>query len=271
MSDAQPNSEPNSARYIAIIDVPADVAGSVLAELAREGIAAFAEPIEPRDTDLQQPALTDQETTGVAQQPPARRIHVDRARIPAARAVIASRLPEVGTGFLAATTSTGPALTTEQVDAAWAQLVTEWETPDAGPIGGSGLSSRLIRRQDSHPHSPPPPTPPSHEGRDPEDTQTTPVGGGPRDYSFADIDELDSPDEGFVPPEPPPLPRPRHALDTIGWSAVIGGPALLVANQVLSWGTWVSGVGVAGFMGGFVILVSRMRNERDHDDPGAVV
>lgn len=256
MTHGDPASDPSSTAFIALIDVADDVAGAVLAELAREGIAAYAEPLAPRDSgDL----IADVEPE--APDTPYQRVHVDRTRIPAARAVISSRLPEAGTGFLAPGPSVGPTLTTEQVDRAWTQLVSDWESTDPPPPGGSGLSSRLIRRHGS-------PAVPATPDDDHDTPERPPVGVGPRDYSVDDLDHLE---EGFVPPEPPPLPRPRHTLDTVGWSGAIGGPVLLVANQVMSWGTWVSGVGVAGFMAGFVILVSRMRNERDHDDPGAVV
>ena len=255
--------DPADTRYIPIIDVPGDVAESVLEELTREGIAAYAQPLDP--DVLPGPGADDTEDSAAFQgrQVEAQRIHVDRARIPAARAVIASRLPQVGTGFLAPSAPSVPDLTTEQVDRAWAQLVSSWEPPEADSPGGSGLSARLIRR-----HDPTVDSPPSGAASEPESHPHSTSGAGPRDYSVDDSLERD---EGFIPPEPPPLPRPRHTLDTIGWSGAIGGPVLLVANQVLSWGTWVSGVGVAGFMAGFVILVSRMRNERDHDDPGAVV
>ena len=259
----RPGTDRPGASYLAIIAVPTEVADAVLAELAREGISAFAEPLGPPDANQDDPALPEDRSPA-----PAQRIHVDRARIPTARAVIASRLPEVGTGFLAPHSSRDRDLTTEQVDKAWAQLVSEWEDTQAGATGGSGLSARLIRR-----HDPTPETSHSGEGGHGEGDEpiSTPAGVGPRDYSVGDLDSLDPLEDGFVPPDPPPLPRPRHTLDTIGWSGAIGGPVLLVANQVLGWGTWVSGLGVAGFMTGFVILVSRMRNERDHDDPGAVV
>ena len=277
--------------FIAIIDVDDTIADSVLEELTREGIAAYAVPLgdtpadSPSGAALDPAAGTSADATGA---PPAEvRIHVDRSRVPVARAIIASRLPQAGSRFLTPRDTAAPSLTAEEVDEAWARLVRGWDpstdSQNTDPRldgsrgespGGSGLSDRLIRRHGSRPIDP----------ADPADL-TGPVGAtgptdragapaeaskGPRDYAL-DHDPLDDDAEGFVPPEPPPLPRPRHSLDIIGWSGAIGGPAVLVANQVLSWGSWLSGVGVAAFMGGFVILVSRMRNERDHDDPGAVV
>jgi hypothetical protein len=161
----------------------------------------------------------------------------------------------------------GANLSSEQVDQAWAELVAGLESSPDESRQGSGLSSRLIRRHersadDEHPEPP-----------DNAEPSATPVSaGGPRDYAVADdevIEELL--DDGFVPPEPPPLPRPRDVVDKVAWGGAIGGPALLVSSSVMGWGSWLGGIGVAAFIGGFVLLVTRMRNERDHDDPGAVV
>lgn len=273
--------------FIAIIDVDDAVGQSILEELTREGIAAFAEPLAP--TVDQGQTLDDSQIPGEGRdsdgdQDPRTadvRIHVDRTRVPVARAIITSRLPQAGSRFLAPRDTIAPSLSTEQVDEAWAQLIRGWEPDDdqdeqddrdPGPhdrrLGGSGLSERLIRRHgpaSTDPHNP-------GETAEPSESATG-LGSGPRDYAggYDPLDDDDADTERFVPPEPPPLPIPRHTLDIVGWSAVIGGPVVLVANQVLAWGSWLSGVGVAAFMGGFVVLVARMRGDRDHDDPGAVV
>jgi hypothetical protein len=161
----------------------------------------------------------------------------------------------------------GADLSSEQVDQAWAELVAGLESSKEEPPRGSGLSSRLIRRHDhsaNDAHNDPPAA---------TDPSTTPVSaGGPRDYAVADEEAIEELlDDGFVPPEPPPLPRPRDVVDKVAWGGAIGGPALLVSSSVMGWGSWLGGLGVAAFIGGFVMLVTRMRNERDHDDPGAVV
>lgn len=293
--------------FIAIIDVDGTVAESVLAELTREGIAAYAEPlteepsvdspsvdapsVDPLSADAPITDGSPGETTadetvphGASLRGAGMRIHVDRSRVPAARAIITSRLPQAGSRFLSPRETTTPSLTTQEVDEAWARLIRGWDpqtdtatdTDGASPrTGGSGLSQRLIRQHGPFSIAPGDPSDPG-DGAGPIDPAPTrgadprtPI--GPRDYALDD-DVLDDGDaDRFIPPEPPPLPRPRHTMDVIGWSAAIGGPVLLVANQVLSWGSWLSGIGVAAFMGGFIVLVARMRTERDHDDPGAVV
>jgi hypothetical protein len=94
-------------------------------------------------------------------------------------------------------------------------------------------------------------------------------GVGPRDYSGPEPSEED--DEGhFVPPEPPPLP----AADTtakFAWLGVLGGPLLLLVAVLLGWEMtwWLATVGIGGFLGGFVTLVTRMRaDDEDDENPG---
>ncbi|MFJ2861667.1 hypothetical protein [Kitasatospora sp. NPDC087314] len=98
------------------------------------------------------------------------------------------------------------------------------------------------------------------------------AGSGPRDFELAE-----DTDEGhYVPPEPPPLP-PADVTAKFAWLAVLGGPALLLFDAVVwreisGWPAWV---GVTAFLGGFVTLVTRLK-DRDEDEPedpdhGAVV
>lgn len=79
--------------------------------------------------------------------------------------------------------------------------------------------------------------------------------------------------EGFVPPEPPPIPR-GDLVSRLAWSGLILGPAFLLTSAMF----WRSApqllvvAAVGGFVGGFVTLVWRMPKHRDdNDDDGAVV
>lgn len=92
----------------------------------------------------------------------------------------------------------------------------------------------------------------------------------------AEIDRaVDGPDGGhFVPPEPPPIPRPDlpHRL---AWTGVLLGPVLLVVFALL-WRDvpqWVVGALASGIVAGFGYLVWRLPRTRDRDDPddGAIV
>ncbi|WP_250401103.1 hypothetical protein [Streptomyces cellostaticus] len=97
-------------------------------------------------------------------------------------------------------------------------------------------------------------------------------GVGPRDYRLAEPseDDLGEDDEGhFVPPEPPPLPT-ADTTARFAWLGVVGGPVLLLLAVLLGWEmTWyLATLGIGGFLGGFVTLVTRMRTDEDGDDPG---
>ncbi|OIV36258.1 hypothetical protein BIV57_17340 [Mangrovactinospora gilvigrisea] len=93
---------------------------------------------------------------------------------------------------------------------------------------------------------------------------------GPRDWSAAD-----EADEAFVPPEPMPMPEVDTATK-FAWVAVLGGPALLLFLAVFEPDEltgWPAVLGVLLFVGGFITLVTRMRDndEDDDNDDGAVV
>ncbi|MFF0016019.1 hypothetical protein [Streptomyces sp. NPDC005374] len=122
---------------------------------------------------------------------------------------------------------------------------------------------------------------PKKDGPKNDEKPAKPLGGsvsfapgvGPRDYSAPDAseDDFEEDDEGhFVPPEPPPLP----AADTtakFAWLGVLGGPLILLVAVLLGWEMtwWLATVGIGGFLGGFVTLVTRMRvDDEDEDGPG---
>ncbi|GGJ24950.1 hypothetical protein [Streptomyces brasiliensis] len=103
-------------------------------------------------------------------------------------------------------------------------------------------------------------------------------GVGPRDYAAPEPgeDDFDEDDEGhFVPPEPPPLPT-SDTTARFAWLGVVGGPILLLLAVLLGWDMtwWLATLGIGGFLGGFVTLVTRMKTDDDEDDDpgrGAVV
>lgn len=80
--------------------------------------------------------------------------------------------------------------------------------------------------------------------------------------------------EGYVPPDPPPLPR-GDPIGWLAWAAVLGGPLfLLLASQVWTdvGRIWIM-LAVLAFIAGFATIVARLPNSRGDDDPddGAVV
>ncbi len=83
------------------------------------------------------------------------------------------------------------------------------------------------------------------------------------------------PEESFQPPPPPPLPR-ADALTWLAWVGAVGGPVLYFLLSALGWNwqTWQMGILLGGFLGGFAVLVSRLRDDSPDDadpDQGAVV
>lgn len=135
------------------------------------------------------------------------------------------------------------------VEESWAQIVAGFDTPVVGPAPWPSVEDlpgpRITRlRRPVRPMNPVP---------------------------AADADD----DEHFVPPPPQTLPR-LDPLTRLGWAAVIGGPVLLVLVVLFGHAlpAWVPLVGVLILVGGFGLLVSRLRPSNDdgsdHHD-GAVV
>jgi hypothetical protein len=85
--------------------------------------------------------------------------------------------------------------------------------------------------------------------------------------------EADWSEERFVPPVPPPLPRPRRDR-LLAWLGVFGSPTILLICLVLgiSLPEVLAYFLVAAFVGGFLYLVWLMpRGPRDPNDDGAVI
>lgn len=80
-------------------------------------------------------------------------------------------------------------------------------------------------------------------------------------------------DEHFVPPPPPPLPS-TDLITRAAWASVLGVPILLTVVVLLgiSVGGWFAALCAGAFIGGFVVLVTRLRGHDPYDpDDGAVV
>jgi len=100
-------------------------------------------------------------------------------------------------------------------------------------------------------------------------TTGVPVEAAPR----GGLPDEDDEEEGYQPPEPPPLPR-GDLVSRLAWGAVIGGPLFLLV-AALTWKslpTYLLLLALTAFVGGFVTLVARMPQEHPDDpDDGAVV
>lgn len=69
----------------------------------------------------------------------------------------------------------------------------------------------------------------------------------------------------FIPPEPPPIPRPADGIARFAWAAVLGGPILLLLSVAFSMGRFISGVAVVTAIAGFITLIAR-KQERSPDE-----
>jgi hypothetical protein len=92
---------------------------------------------------------------------------------------------------------------------------------------------------------------------------------GPR--SWEPVEET----EGFVPPQPPPVPRP-HGLRLVAWLGLFGVPTVVLVCIVLhvSLPSPLGFLALVWFVGGFGYLVATMNGPKDPDggwDDGAVV
>ncbi|MDX3000202.1 hypothetical protein PWY87_00870 [Kribbella solani] len=84
----------------------------------------------------------------------------------------------------------------------------------------------------------------------------------------------DDPHDHFVPPEPPRGPR-LDWISRAAWLGLLGGPLLLIVAALFDFGTGrITTLAVAGFIGGFLTLVLRMKDRLppgSGGDDGAVV
>lgn len=104
--------------------------------------------------------------------------------------------------------------------------------------------------------------------------QPGPTTAGDHPDPLADPVELDDDEsEGhrYVPPEPPPLPRPADTAARLSWAAVVAGPVLAIGANLLRWDDWLVGAGIAITVGGFVALMARRTDREDDGNDGAVV
>lgn len=224
-----------AAAYVPLAELDPRLADAVLQALGAAGIAAYVTPSSGTTGGYLEVSLPDR---------PADRVWVDSAARPRAEAVLA---------HLSNPPAAEPAPGDE--DESWRAIVAtfsaaptgtpSWpaaeELPNEGPVAG-----RLVR-----------PAGPADRSREPA--------------------EADDPaeDEHYVPPVPPPVPRP-HPVTRWAALAVIGGLAVLILPAIFTEpvGPGLALLAVLAVLGGFATLVSRMRDAPPTDsgsDDGAVV
>lgn len=72
-------------------------------------------------------------------------------------------------------------------------------------------------------------------------------------------------DEGYQPPEPPPIQVPVDAISRFAWAGVICGPVIMLVSYVVGLGSVISVAGLVATVAGFAFLIAK----RDkHVPPG---
>lgn len=152
-------------------------------------------------------------------------------------------------------------------DEAWARIVAEYDrTPDDS-------TDHPTDRTADHPVD----HPADHPGRNPgAGSDGTPfvlsLGDGPTEPAPAWSEDDSRVAGDWVPPLPPPLPRPTGATGA-AWVALAGGPLLLLASIIVGWRlpTLLIAASIIGFVGGLVFLIAHMDDHRHRDgwDDGA--
>lgn len=96
---------------------------------------------------------------------------------------------------------------------------------------------------------------------------------GQQERTVAPPASIDDEVEGFRPPTPAPLPKTTR-VGRAAWLAAICGPLVAVLGALIPGARWLSALGLAAFLTGFVVLVARMPERAGRDDgwdDGAVV
>ncbi len=110
---------------------------------------------------------------------------------------------------------------------------------------------------------------------EPRNPDSPEVDAAPADAAPGDAAPADE-EWHYVPPAPPPLPRPVGVVGA-AWVALLGGPIVLLVATVLGWDlpTVVTAACVLGFVGGLVFLIAQLddgsRDGPDGWDNGAQV
>jgi hypothetical protein len=219
--------------YVPLADLTPQLADAMLTALREAGIAAYAAPAPGEIGGYLDVRLPEEPTD---------RLYADASAKKAAEDILETRLPELREDYAASRNEAeifaeivaGFDSDTADDEAPWPaeENVEDGERPEPSGEGGERALTARVVK---------------------------PAAG-------------DEDEEHFIPPTPPPLPKP-DAMTRVAWIALLGGPVYLVAAVFLGWEvpSWAAFTAVAAFIGGFVALVLRMGDEPPEDDDGAVV
>lgn len=239
--------------YAAVADLDPRAADVLLEILREAGVAAYAEPSQGRRGPYLDVHLPSRPTD---------RLFVDRAQHERARELLAEQLPALRGLNGGDVDDDEPPLTPSRSDLssaedeAFGRIVADFHQPTADRV------PRWPVQEDVEP------------GAEPSPDTFSAVAGGPATGRTERPGRAED-DDHFIPPTPPPLPRP-DSVTGLAWTALLGGPALLLISTLAGWSLprFLIALAVVGFIAGFVGLVARMGNRRGEDwesDSGAVL
>lgn len=251
------NGLPRAARYVALVDVDPPVADHVLELLREAGVTAVAEPVAGElSSTTRAMAPTDR---------PTERVHVDGEHVLLAQSVVRRALPGIEADFFADAARRQDErdaeqerrrrdeLDADQVDSLFAGIVAGFDATGDDPVPRWSV---LEDAPADEPSSDEPPARPPLSSRLLRST--------PRDEEPTVEEDLEG---HFVPPPPPPLPE-ADRVTRLAWAALIGGPTLIILAALFGIGleSWLAFTALCLFVGGFAVLVARMRDTPSQDD-----
>ncbi|HEX4223626.1 MAG TPA: hypothetical protein VHZ97_14760 [Pseudonocardiaceae bacterium] len=156
----------------------------------------------------------------------------------------------------------------EDVDAAFAEIVADLEREGLGSFlddeGSPAEGASSADSPDSPDKGPKPPTEPATTTTQAATTESTGWRTADQEWDWASASD----EEHYVPPEPPPFPKPR-AGTVIGMLLIAIGLLLLIVPTIIGLGTPIgTPLGLVALAAGIGWLVLRIRhgNPPDHGD-----
>jgi hypothetical protein len=233
-----------AASYTAVAELDPPVADALLEVLREAGVAAYVEPSQGRRGAYLNVAMDGA---------PRDRLYVDRECHDQAVRILSERLPALR-GQLSAERPDTDLAPSAAEDEAWAALVARFDEQPASAVP----SWPVIEDVDFTPSA--------------AAADDTPPGEPDAPPSAPAASAQSEPDDHFVPPPPPPLPR-LDPVSRVAWTALLGGPSLLVlfvlSGRLLP--PFVVAFAIVAFVTGFVTLVVRMKDRPDDGTDGGAV
>lgn len=257
-----------AAAYTPLTELDPRVADAMLELLRASGIAAYVAPAG-RDKSGQFGSHPPQR--------PADRLYVDADATESARQIVQTHLLTMDAGRDG---GGDPGQDPRDEDEIWQALIASYHAEPTDPVPPWPASEDLDEEDGARDAGDDTDPARKHRGPDRGHGDDRPVRSGL--VAGDDLEDGENAggsagadDEHFVPPAPPPVPRP-DPVSAWSWAGLFGGPSYMLIATLVGWPIpgWAAFLAVAAFIGGFVALVVRMGDKPPPDsgpDDGAVV